>query len=144
MKLRAALSVAVARCVPQYMQHATSTADDATADATGVQRPRTIACNATVLDATAGATPMQLASCTGATDMPELRVALANTCNTQPGPLTVHRLFADLMEAAMHACDVHGDSEQARSDMRADIEATPPHLRADLLAYFSATYRGNP
>ena len=38
----------------------------------------------------------------------------------------------------MCACDVYGDSDQAREDMRADVLATPPHLRADLLAHFAA------
>lgn len=49
-------------------------------------------------------------------------------------------LAAELMEAAMRACDAHGDGEQARADMRADIEATPPHLRGDLLAHFKQAY----
>jgi hypothetical protein len=45
-----------------------------------------------------------------------------------------------LMAMAMQVCDRYGDGEQAREDMRADVLATPPHLRADLLAHFEQTY----
>lgn len=41
-----------------------------------------------------------------------------------------------LMETAMLICDKYEDSEAARAEMRADIENTPPELRADLLANF--------
>ncbi|HVR49782.1 MAG TPA: hypothetical protein VMS38_08580, partial [Pseudorhodoferax sp.] len=40
-------------------------------------------------------------------------------------------LAEELMKAAMAACDHHGDGDQARADMRADIQDTPAHLRAD-------------
>lgn len=43
----------------------------------------------------------------------------------------------DLMNAAMRVCDLHNDGEKAREDMRADVLATPPHLRADLLDHFT-------
>lgn len=46
----------------------------------------------------------------------------------------------DLIAAAMSVCDMHGDSDQAREDMRADCLDTPLHLRADLLAHFEQTY----
>ncbi|HVR48804.1 MAG TPA: hypothetical protein VMS38_03640, partial [Pseudorhodoferax sp.] len=48
-------------------------------------------------------------------------------------------LAEELMKAAMAACDHHGDGDQARADMRADIQDTPAHLRADLLAHFQQT-----
>lgn len=48
-------------------------------------------------------------------------------------------MTAELLSRAMAVCDQHGDSDKARADMRADIEATPPHLRADLLAHFQHT-----
>lgn len=51
---------------------------------------------------------------------------------------------AELLAAAMRTCDHHGDSDEARRQMRADCLATPPHLRADLLAYFRQTYGENP
>ncbi len=44
-----------------------------------------------------------------------------------------------LIEAAMLVCERHADIEQARADMRADVLATPPHLRADLLRHFRET-----
>lgn len=47
---------------------------------------------------------------------------------------------AQLLAAAMLACDHHGDNPAAREAMRADCLATPPHLRADLLAHFQQTY----
>jgi hypothetical protein len=49
-------------------------------------------------------------------------------------------LAADLIEAAMLACDHHGDGEQAREAMRSDCLATPDHLRPDLIDYFRCTY----
>ena len=53
-----------------------------------------------------------------------------------------------LMVAAMKVCDRHGDSEDARAEMRADIGAIPQHQRADLLDHFNgvpvARGRGNP
>lgn len=47
---------------------------------------------------------------------------------------------AALIDAAMRACDRHGDDEHAREQMRADCLATPPHQRADLLDHFQKTY----
>ena len=47
---------------------------------------------------------------------------------------------AALINAAMQTCDVHGDSESARQQMRRDVEATPPHLRADLLDHLTSQY----
>jgi len=52
------------------------------------------------------------------------------------GALTGRRLTADLLRAAVRACDAYGDGEEAREQMRADCMATPPHLRAELLAHF--------
>lgn len=46
----------------------------------------------------------------------------------------------ELLAAAMRACDAHGDGEAAREAMRADVMATPPELRDDLLAHFLRTY----
>jgi hypothetical protein len=51
-----------------------------------------------------------------------------------------HITTANLIAAAMRACDVHGDGEDAREQMRRDCLATPSHLRADLLAYFDEAY----
>lgn len=50
-------------------------------------------------------------------------------------------LADELMAAAMRACDHHGDSLEARAQMREDIDATPPHHRGDLLAHFKETYK---
>lgn len=49
-------------------------------------------------------------------------------------------LTAQVVAAAMRACDHHDDGEEARAQMRADIEATPPDLRADLLDHFTRSY----
>ncbi|RYG55104.1 MAG: hypothetical protein EON56_06150 [Alphaproteobacteria bacterium] len=45
-----------------------------------------------------------------------------------------------LMEVAMRACHAHGDGPAARAEMQADCLATPPHLCADLLDHFRASY----
>ncbi|MCE1194229.1 MAG: hypothetical protein LWW96_18955 [Acidovorax sp.] len=50
------------------------------------------------------------------------------------------RMASELLAAAMRACDAHGDSPQAREQMRLDCLETPPHLRADLLQHLRATY----
>lgn len=50
------------------------------------------------------------------------------------------RTLDELLGAADRVCDMYGDSEQAREDMRADCLDTPLHLRADLLAHFKQTY----
>lgn len=51
-----------------------------------------------------------------------------------------HRTTADLIEAAMRACDFHGDDEAGREAMRRDCCSTPPELRADLLKHFRSAY----
>lgn len=51
-----------------------------------------------------------------------------------------HVTTAELLTAAARACDRWGDSPEARAQMRQDIEATPPQLRADLLEHLQATY----
>lgn len=50
-------------------------------------------------------------------------------------------LAAELIEAAMVACDHHHDSEAARQQMRDECLALPPHMRADLLDHFQRAYR---
>lgn len=47
---------------------------------------------------------------------------------------------AQLLAAAMRACDQHHDGPAAREQMRADCLALPVDLRADLLAHFQQTY----
>ena len=48
-----------------------------------------------------------------------------------------------LMAAAMQVCDFWNDSPAARDQMRLDIEAVPPHERAELLALFRTQYGSN-
>lgn len=47
---------------------------------------------------------------------------------------------AALIEAAMRACDHHGDNPVARSQMVREVEAIPPRLRQDLLDHFDGAY----
>lgn len=49
-------------------------------------------------------------------------------------------ITAQLLDAAMRACDHWGDGPQSREQMRQDILNTPPHQRADLLAHFKHQY----
>lgn len=51
-----------------------------------------------------------------------------------------HATTEALLELAARACDHWGDSPAARQQMRQDIEATPPHLRHDLLQHLQAAY----
>ncbi len=48
--------------------------------------------------------------------------------------------MATLLAAAMRACDYWKDDDAARQAMRDDCLATPPHLRAELLAHFERHY----
>lgn len=54
-----------------------------------------------------------------------------------------HTLSADLMAAAMRACDKWGDGPAARQQMRQDILATPHHHHSDLLDHFRQNYGAN-
>ena len=47
--------------------------------------------------------------------------------------------LSELSDAAMRACDFHGDGADARGQMHQDCFNTPPHLRADLLEHFRQT-----
>lgn len=57
--------------------------------------------------------------------------------------LDSERITQQLLQAAMNVCRHWGDSPVAREQMRLDCINTPPHLRADLLAYLKSTYRGS-
>lgn len=52
-----------------------------------------------------------------------------------------HDLASELLAAAMHVCELFGDTEAAREQMRADCLALPPHLQADLRAHFRKAYQ---
>jgi hypothetical protein len=49
-------------------------------------------------------------------------------------------LIAQLISAAMQACDKFGDDELAREAMKLDCLAVPLDSRADLLDHFSRNY----
>ena len=136
MSLRDALRTAVARCASLETQHATFPERDATADATGVQQMPANPHEIWVSRATGTATGVQQgqlhsANFEGVGEGP-----------MQPGPLTAHRLSADLIEAAMVVCDRHGDDDVARQEMRDQCLELPPHLQADLLEHFRGVRRG--
>ncbi len=48
---------------------------------------------------------------------------------------------AELIEAAMLACDYWNDSPRAREEMRQQCLEVPAHLRAELRDHFIKTYR---
>jgi hypothetical protein len=142
MSLRETLKQAVAGCTPLGTQHATFNTANATGNATAVQQ---LAANPHGIRAGAAirlATSVQPERHSNATSDEKLHVAFAMPCNTQPGPLTAPRVLAELIQAAMHACDHWNDSETAREEMRHQCNQTPPHLRGDLLAHFRAAYGG--
>lgn len=51
-----------------------------------------------------------------------------------------HQTAAELIEAAMRACDYWQDSPQARQAMRDQLEQAPPHLHRDLTDHFRQSY----
>ena len=150
--LKAAVGAKVACCVPLEMQPATAGEAGVTDDATAVQqlpgKPR----NPWVQPATTTATSVQLGSCIGggnpshvatqklhgpAQESPELQVALTTTCNTQPGPLTRHRLGTALVQAIHRCCDARGDEPENRAALLEECADLLPEQQADLLAHFS-------
>ncbi len=142
MSLREAFRATVARCAPLEMQHATTSQDRATGDATTAQQPPANPHEYRVSHATADATGTQQGAKGHATFRPEID---AESCAELrgPGALTAHRITAELLAAAMRRCDRHGDDEAARQAMRDDCLALPTHLQADLLNHFEAR-RVNP
>lgn len=140
MGLREALQKSVASCATKQTQHATSTADSATADATTAQQIPANPHGIMVSCATGSATAAQQGqkdSATQADSEQKLRVAFASTRNTQHGALTAHRLANELIAAAMKRCDEFNDNEAARAEMRRDCLELPPRLQADLLSHFT-------
>lgn len=140
MSLRDALKQIVARCAPLVTQRATFGPANATGDATEAQQLPAKPHGIRAASATRTATAAQPEACNTATEE-KLRVAFADTRNTQPGPLTAHRVLGDLLAVADEVCDCWGDGAPAREEMRQQCLETPEHLRADLLDYLSATYR---
>lgn len=55
-----------------------------------------------------------------------------------------HQTTLELIEAAMRACDHHGDGPEAREQMRRECHETPPALREDLRDHLKQTYRDKP
>lgn len=51
-----------------------------------------------------------------------------------------HQTTVELIEAAMRACDHHGDGTEAREQMRRECHETPPALRADLRDHLNDSY----
>lgn len=137
MSLREALRSAVARCTSIQMQPATFPPDHATSAATTVQPMPANPHEIWVLSATGAATPVQLEPKAHATRGAASDVAPATGGNYQGGPLTAHRVTADLLKAAMRVCDQHGDDDAARLDMRDQCMALPLHLQSDLLQHFN-------
>ena len=50
------------------------------------------------------------------------------------------RITAQLLDAAMHACDYWHDSQKAREQMRLEILETKPEHRKELLRMFNKDY----
>lgn len=49
-----------------------------------------------------------------------------------------------LIAVALRVCDLYGDNEAAREEMRLDVLATEPHLMPDLLEYLRASWPAAP
>ena len=68
--------------------------------------------------------------------------ALATLATSHAHGAAIDPVLADLLAAAMSACDHWCDSETAREAMRQQCSETPPHMRADLLTHFREAYGG--
>lgn len=55
---------------------------------------------------------------------------------TLPTVPTLPLLLRSLLNAAMQICDLYGDNEQARAEMRADCLALNEAQQSELLAHF--------
>lgn len=69
---------------------------------------------------------------------------LATLANSQQRSADIDPVLAELLDAAMRACDVWNDSAAARNEMGQEVLQTPPHLRADLLDHLKKAYRDRP
>lgn len=67
----------------------------------------------------------------------ELQVASPRACNTQPGPLTRHRVTAALVAAIHRTCDARGDDDRNRRALVDECSRMTPEAQADLLAHFT-------
>ncbi|HWV08750.1 MAG TPA: hypothetical protein VN156_04355 [Pseudomonas sp.] len=139
MSLREQLKRAVASCAPIETQHATSGPADATSRATTAQRRPANPHETRNVRATARATRAQQEAQNSATFDAQQD---APSCAQVASELTAQRVMKKLLAAAMLACDAHGDSDEAREQMRRDVMGTPPEQQADLLAHFQQTYGG--
>jgi hypothetical protein len=62
---------------------------------------------------------------------------LSSVLSVQVAPVFEKTLLAaELLKAAMKACDRYGDGEAAREEMRQQCLALPPELQLDLLDHF--------
>ena len=64
----------------------------------------------------------------------EIIEALTRRRNTPSASL------AHLLDTAMQACDIKGDSPAQREQMRIDMTEYPPNKRLELINYFRSTY----
>jgi hypothetical protein len=55
-----------------------------------------------------------------------------------------HDTGTAVIDAAMRACDYHGDDAQAREQMKAACMSTPCHLWNDLIEHFVRSYPRHP
>ena len=69
---------------------------------------------------------------------PEQRESQPSTC--QQNGAHLDPAVAELLDAAMRACDAWNDTTQAREEMRRDCLETPPHLQGDLLQHLKRSY----
>jgi isocitrate/isopropylmalate dehydrogenase len=76
----------------------------------------------------------------GATSTKQMVSQIATLAISQCEKRTTDPVVIALQEAAMRCCDLWNDGLAARAEMVADIEATPHHLRQDLLKHFLSAY----
>jgi len=135
-KLLSRSKVASLPCIK--MQPCNSPLNSATTHATPAQQPASNAREIGLTYATVGATSVQLSSYADGKKS-ALKVALSSRAIESASAIE-NKLGEQLLAAAMRACDYWGDSDQARAEMVAEIQATSQHLRQDLLEHFLCAY----
>jgi hypothetical protein len=140
MSLREKLSFRynVAHSLYMGMQPCNSALNDATVDATLMQRLAENPHVKRLTNAIDAATSLQLSSCAGVKNT-LLEVALISS-SVAPATEKGNVLMENLLEAAMRCCDHWNDGPVARAEMVSDVRAIPINQCQALLEHFRFTY----
>lgn len=138
MSLRNSLRIATELQVasPKTCNTQLSGVDDATGNATAVQRPAANPHEYRVCTATPNATTTQPEAMEACNSGEKLHVARTRECNTQLGGLTAHRALPELIAVIGRCCDARGDDNRNRDALIAEAADLTPEQQRDATQHF--------